>query len=88
MKILEDLGFIRTNKVNGHYRYVLVVHPTTAIQRLREQNRIPEDWWNVYRTRQIETHETSCETGKNEDPEGSVLVPMPTPAQTSKKKTG
>jgi hypothetical protein len=39
MKILEDNGFIHTVRVgNQRYRYVAIVHPTSAIQHLRNAN--------------------------------------------------
>jgi len=58
MKILEGLGFIKTKETgNQQYKYVLLVHPTVAIQRLYEAKKIPQAWWETYRTRQIEATE-------------------------------
>jgi hypothetical protein len=52
MKILEKNGFIRTRRIgNQQYRYVLLVHPTTAIKRLRDAGKVPDDWWATYRDR-------------------------------------
>jgi hypothetical protein len=43
MKILEDKGFIKTVEVgNQRFKYVAIVHPTKAVQRLREKKMIPE----------------------------------------------
>lgn len=62
MKILENLGFIRTKKIgNQRFKYVLIVHPTVAIQRLYETKRISTQWWETYRARQIETKEALFE---------------------------
>jgi hypothetical protein len=61
IRLLERVGFIKTHEVNGHYKYVLIVHPTVVIARLREQGRIPDEWWNMYRDRQIETKEQGYE---------------------------
>lgn len=62
MKVLEDLGFIRTRQIgNQRYKYVLIVHPTVAIQRLYEANKISPQWWDAYRARQIETKEALFE---------------------------
>jgi len=58
MIILEETGFIRTEKIgNQRYRYAAIVHPTRAVQVLREQDRIPENWWKAY----IENKRTSGE---------------------------
>jgi hypothetical protein len=49
MEILEETGFIRTVKIgNQRYKYAAIVHPTTAVQGLRRQNRISETWWRAY----------------------------------------
>ncbi len=69
MKLLEDLGFIRTKQIgNQRYKYVLIVHPTVAIQRLYEKKRIPSQWWDTYRARQIETKENLYEDRKQATP--------------------
>jgi hypothetical protein len=62
MKLLEQNGFIRTKKIgNQRYKYVLLVHPGTALQRLRDAHKIPDLWWDTYRARQSETKELSYE---------------------------
>lgn len=62
MRILEENGFIKTKQVgNQRYKYVLLVHPTTAVQRLRDAGKISDLWWDTYRARQIETKEASHE---------------------------
>lgn len=62
MNILEKNGFIKTRQIgNQRYRYVLLVHPTVAIQRLRDSGKISDLWWDTYRARQIETKEALYE---------------------------
>ena len=62
MNLLEKLGFIRTKKIgNQKYRYVLIVHPATAVRRLRDQGLVDSAWWDAYRARQLETKEESYE---------------------------
>lgn len=62
MRVLEDLGFIRTIKIgNQRYRYVAIVHPTTAVQGLREQGLIPETWWRAYIDNKRATGEATYE---------------------------
>ncbi len=60
MKVLEKNGFIKTRKVgNQQFRYVLIVHPTTVIQQLRDNEKISQHWWDTYRSRQIQIGEAS-----------------------------
>jgi hypothetical protein len=62
MNLLEKLGFIRTKKIgNQKYRYVLIVHPATAVERLRDQKLVDSAWRDAYRARQLETKEESYE---------------------------
>lgn len=38
MNLLEKLGFIKTKKIgNQTFRYVLIVHPATVVERLRQK---------------------------------------------------
>src|ERR1051325_7567217 len=62
MKVLEESGFIKAKEAEGQrYKYVLLVHPTIAVQRLREAGKIEAEWWDSYRARQIQTKESSYE---------------------------
>jgi hypothetical protein len=62
MKILERNGFIKTKKIGSqHYKFVLLVHPTVAVQRLRDKKKVSDEWWDAYRARQIEVKEDSFE---------------------------
>ena len=62
MAVLENLGFIKTKGTGSQkYKYVLLLHPTTVIQRMREAGQISEDWWNSYTARKTETGELTFE---------------------------
>jgi hypothetical protein len=62
MKILEELGFIKSKESgNQQYKYVLLIHPTIAVQRLHEKGLVPKKWWETYRPRQIEATEAPYE---------------------------
>ncbi len=62
MELLESLGFIKSKKL-GHqrYKYVLLVHPTAVVEKLKSQNKIDEEWLTAYAARQTETKERSYE---------------------------
>lgn len=58
MKILEDLGFIKSKKIgNQQYRFVLLVHPTKIVEQLKKTKKVPAAWFEAYRARAIETKE-------------------------------
>ena len=62
MRVLETAGFIRVVKVgNDNYKYVAIVHPTIAVERLRKKNKVPENWWNAYCERKAQTKEATFE---------------------------
>lgn len=59
MEVLEGLGFIKVRRRGPRrYGYVLLVHPSLAVKRLRDQGRVPDEWWEVYISRQMEVGET------------------------------
>lgn len=85
MRTLEKLGFIRTRRVgNQDFKYVLLVHPTVATQRLREAGKVSDRWWDTYRARQIETKEALYEE-RFAAKKGQKVARMP--ANTVVKKT-
>ena len=55
MDILQNLGFVSV-KPNGSrkYGYILLFHPHNVIKKLREQSKIPENWWGAYTKRATE----------------------------------
>lgn len=60
MRLLERLGFIKVKGIGKHaFKYVLIVHPATAINALHETARIPADWWDAYCDRRLQTKELS-----------------------------
>jgi hypothetical protein len=69
MLILEEIGFIRTVKIgNQRYKYAAIVHPTAAVQELREQNRISEAWWRAYIDNKRASGEATFEDRAEESP--------------------
>jgi len=62
MKVLEKIGLIKTKQIgNQAYKYVFLVHPTSVIKRLHDENKISQRWWDTYRARQMETGEAPFE---------------------------
>jgi hypothetical protein len=81
MKLLEKLGFIRVKPIgNQKYRYVLIVHPTAVVERLKVRNLVSSEWLDVYRSRQMETKEESYEARKKRTKKVMSIV------RSSKKK--
>lgn len=75
MKQLEKIGFIKTTQIgNQRYKYVLLVHPTVVIEKLRKEGKIDQTWYNTYRARQIEVKEDSFED--REKKKGQKVVPL------------
>jgi len=84
MKILEDNGFIKTVEVgNQRFRYVAIVHPTTAVQRLRDSRKIPDRWWNAYVARKVETREATHEQREKRKEGAQKVVPIGRPTKSS-----
>ena len=62
MKLLVDIGIIKTIPVgNDLYRYVALVHPTEAVNKLRNEKKVPEEWWTAYCARKAQTREATYE---------------------------
>jgi hypothetical protein len=60
MKILVRNGFIRVQKAgNETYKYVALIHPTAAVQKLYDEKKVSETWWNAYFARKLDTKELS-----------------------------
>jgi len=78
MKILEDNGFIRTLQVgNQRYKYVAIVHPTTAVQQLRNKKKVDENWWNAYLANKRESKEPTFEQRELKKAGSQKVVSMP-----------
>ena len=87
MKILEENGFIKTVEVgNQQYKYVAIVHPTTAVQRLRDNKKVPNKWWNAYLARKIETREATHDQREKKKESARKVVPLVPSARTSRMR--
>jgi hypothetical protein len=76
MRALVKLGFIKAvSKNNRPYGLILIVHPTIAVGRLRDQNLLPPGWWDTYRQRQIACSERSYEDLLQEQAKNSPPPP-------------
>jgi hypothetical protein len=88
MKILEELGFIKSKESgNQQYKYVLLVHPTVAVQRLHEKGLVPTKWWETYRPRQIEATEAPYEKLMERHPSKVVSIRSAKPKAAKKAVT-
>lgn len=78
MKVLEKNGFIKIKKIgNQPFKFVLLVHPTVAVQRLRDKGKVSDEWWAAYRARQIEVKEDSYQDRQAK--KGAKIIPLGTP---------
>jgi len=83
MRMLEKLGFIKTHRTgNKQYKYVLLIHPTTAVRHLKEQKKVPDLWWNTYRDRQREAKEATYEKRQEAKTPATVALPKEVGAST------
>jgi len=86
MKLLENLGFIKSKKAgNQQYKFVLLVHPTIAVHDLHAKGVVDTHWYETYRGRQIDAKEPSFEdltAFYEKSDEDKVVVPFP-PAAAS-----
>jgi len=87
MKILEDNGFILRKEVGNRLKYVAIVHPTTAVQRLRDNKKIPHNWWDAYIARKAETREPTHEQRQKKKENAKKVVPMVPRAKAHMSKT-
>jgi hypothetical protein len=80
MKVLEAAGFIRTIDVgNQKYKYIAIVHPTTAVQKLRDAKRVPDKWWNAYVALKLQTKEATHEQRQKKIASAQKVVSMVPP---------
>lgn len=78
MKILEENGFIKTLQVgNQRYKYVAIVHPTIAVQRLREGKKVDDNWWNAYLANKRESKEPTFEHRQKKIAAAKKVISMP-----------
>jgi hypothetical protein len=87
MAILETNGFIRSVQVgNERYKYVALVHPTTAVQRLYKKKKIPANWWNAYLANKRLSKEPTFEQRAKEITEKQKVVSIGPGVLTVKAK--
>lgn len=78
MRILEKNGFIKIKSIGNHrYRYVLLIHPTSAVHKLRTAGKVSDHWWDTYCARQIETKERTYEQRKKSKSRATVVAIRP-----------
>jgi hypothetical protein len=82
MRLLENLGFIKVRKGgNQQFKFVLLVHPTIVVQKLRDKGKLDDHWWDSYRARQIDAKEaTYAELMERNKKIDSNVVPFPAKA--------
>jgi hypothetical protein len=74
MKLLEDLGFIKSRASgNQQYKTVLLIHPTVAVKKLFDAGKVSQGWWDTYRQRQIEATEAPYEKIAGQDQPAKVV---------------
>jgi len=89
--LLEKNGFIKI-KASGNQRlkYVLLVHPTAVVEKLRAENKVDLHWLGTYEMRQIETKEQTFEARmkarKSSETQTPKVVAMTTAKVVNKKK--
>jgi hypothetical protein len=68
MKALERAGFIRTKSTSTQaYKYVLLVPPEEALDKLRKGNKVPPDWSAAYLSRRLQTGEITAPARANSE---------------------
>lgn len=86
MKILEKNGIIRTKQIgNQKYKYVLLIHPTAIVEKLRQEGKVDDsNWLDTYKDRQMETKELTLDARKKAKATPKVVTMKPTQAGRSK----
>ena len=78
MKLLEQNGIIKVKQIGGQrYKYVLLVHPTAIVEKLRQENKVEVRWLDTYRDRQMETKELTFKARKKAKPGPKVVTMAP-----------
>jgi hypothetical protein len=88
MKLLESLGVIKTKQIGGvRHKYVLLIHPTAVVEKLRQQGKVPQGWLDTYHDRQIETKELTFEVRRRTKAMPKVVQMVP-PKVSAQKTAG
>jgi hypothetical protein len=73
---LEASGIIKTKRIgNQRYKYVLLIHPTAVVEKLRLAGKVDDDWLDTYKDRQLETKELTLDARKKA-PVAPKVVPI------------
>lgn len=94
MRLLEELGFIRSKKVgNATYKYVVLVHPAIIVKNLCDAGKVDDLWLVTYRQMQIETKEATYDQlmeriEKEKAPVEDLLAKFKKKAPVKKRKAG
>jgi len=84
MNLLERNGIIKTKRIgNQRHKYVLLVHPTTFVEKLRQEGKVDDAWLDAYGDRQLETKEPSFEARKRARATRKVVPMKATPAKAT-----
>ena len=54
MQSLENLGFIKSQKVGNRYQYVLMLHPVSVVKALYEDGKIQKEMYETFEHRAFE----------------------------------
>jgi hypothetical protein len=85
MKLLEKNGIIKVKQIGGQrYKYVLLVHPTAVVEKLRQEGKVEPGWWDTYRDRQLETKELTYNARKKVKAGPRVVTMKPPKTVTAK----
>jgi hypothetical protein len=85
MKLLEKNGIIKVKQIGGQrYKYVLLVHPTAVVEKLRQEGKVEPGWWDTYRDRQLETKELTYKARKKIKAGPKVVTMKPPKTVTAK----
>lgn len=77
MNLLEKIGAIKTKRIgNQRYKYVLLVHPSALVEKLRREDKVADTWMDAYTDRRQETKELTFEARRKAGAARKV-VPMP-----------
>lgn len=78
MRLLEQNGIIKVKQIGGQrYKYVLLIHPTAVVEKLRLAGKVSNERWDTHRDRQLETKELTFSARKKAKPTSKV-VPIKT----------
>lgn len=82
MKILVKNGFIRVEKSgNEPYKFVALIHPVAVVQKLRDEGKVPDEWWSAYIARKLDTKELSQAQRLQKQADAPNVIPFSTPFQ-------